>query len=88
MVIPKINEEAIDYATKRIEDFAVVQLVSDDKMQGLDLMFVSLGLGRDERKHFIAWKDRFAPEMEDDATLIGLLIGLFIHQYYQDHSDD
>jgi hypothetical protein len=79
-----VSEEALRYATKRIEDFVKVHKGESDKEEALNIMFNSIGFDEDIRPQLFEWLDSFAIWHEDSSVLLGFLLGLFVLQYYRD----
>lgn len=78
-----VSEEALRYATNRIDAFALVQAGQPDKEKALSIMFNAVGLDAIKEDLF-EWLNKFYPMVEDQSILLGLLLGLFILQYYRD----
>jgi hypothetical protein len=77
-------EQALDYAIERIETFARVQANREEKQEALAILFDSVGLDGSIRERLFEWLEDAFPFLEDDALLIGLLLGLFMFQHYAD----
>jgi hypothetical protein len=82
--VTALSEKAFEYATQRVEDFAVVQLDSQNKLEAVELMLESVGLDDDRKSQFCQWLQRFNPSTNEGDVLLGLLVGLFLHQYFED----
>lgn len=78
-----ISEEALAYAIERIESFALVQAHREDRMEPLNVLFNSVGLDS-IKDPLLEWIDSRFPTQEDESIILGVLLGLFILQFYCD----
>lgn len=84
-----ISPEALAYATTRVGDFANVNRPLDhpDRMGSVDIWLTGLGLDDEMRASFGDWcDDLFGPGWEGPVT-VGLAVGLFVLQYYEENHE-
>jgi hypothetical protein len=79
----KLDSEAFEYATKRIEAFAKVQQGREwsEQLNAVGVLLPSLGFDEDMKDELHAWLSKFIGPDYKGEIMLGLLIGLFIHQY-------
>lgn len=83
-----LSTRALQYACRRVEDFALVNKIrdGDEKEEALDIWLEGIGLDESLKLEFAAWVTRFAgPDADFGAIMTGLVVGLFINQFYAEN---
>ena len=81
-----MDEKALHYATRRIEDFISVQRHNEEKLAAIELLFGSLGLEKDVRESLDLWLTKLGVD-DPGEVMLGLLVGLFIQQYNEESAE-
>lgn len=78
-----LTKEALEYATGRVEDFARVNLNRDKrgKQNAIEVLLNSFGLDDDLLAELNIWADQMDAAPETGSLMLGLLLGLFVHQF-------
>lgn len=86
-MIDVLSKDALDYATRRVQGFAQVNVnrSEEERAEAMDTLCESLGFDESMRDRFSSWLDDFIGEgAYDGEVFIGLIVGLFINQYIQE----
>lgn len=77
-----MNPKAVEYACRRLEDFARVQEGNsrEAKVDAVEVLLGSLGVTSDINDQLKSWLEGFFPDYSGELFM-GLILGLFINQY-------